>query len=179
MGNEVYCEGWVDGWIGLRDWRWLEGDTCWPQSGILSTTQHTIRLHQEHIWLLCNAVSICCKLLLINPLFFILLLVQWLFWHFHCLCHAQALTTRLCLIQARTPAINIQSNIHRAKKGRQEHNYTSFSILVEVKKEEGSTHKSLILAQRLVGEIKQRQIASLCWDVSADKDLPMPHFHGA
>lgn len=43
---------------------------------------------------------------------------------------------------------------------------------------EGSAHKSLILAQRLVGEIKQRQAASLSRDEAADKDLSMAHFHG-
>lgn len=43
---------------------------------------------------------------------------------------------------------------------------------------EGSAHKSLILAQRLLGEIKQRQAASPSRDGAADKDLSMAHFHG-
>lgn len=40
------------------------------------------------------------------------------------------------------------------------------------------THKSLILAQRLVGEIKQRQTASPSRDGAPDKDLSMAHFSG-
>lgn len=42
---------------------------------------------------------------------------------------------------------------------------------------EGSAHKSLTLAQRSVGEIKQRQATSLSRDGAADKDLSMAHFH--
>ncbi|TNN62710.1 hypothetical protein EYF80_027052 [Liparis tanakae] len=41
----------------------------------------------------------------------------------------------------------------------------------------GSAHKSLILAQRLVGEIKQRRAASPSRDGAVDKDLPVAHFH--
>lgn len=66
----------------------------------------------------------------------------------------------------------------RLERSSQDHNYTSFISLAEVEKEEESTGKSLILAQCLLGEIKQKQSESLCRDVSADKDLSMAHFHG-
>lgn len=84
-----------------------------------------------------------------------------------------------CVVpQARTHVIIIQSNIRRVEKDCQDHKYTSFTLGLHIRAAEGSTHKSLILAQRLVGEIKQRQTASPCRDGSADKDLSMAHFHG-
>lgn len=63
------------------------------------------------------------------------------------------------------------------EKDCQDHNYTSFTLGLHIRAAEGSTHKSLILAQHLVGEIKQRQTAGPCRDGSTDKDLSMVHLH--
>lgn len=83
-----------------------------------------------------------------------------------------------CIVaQAQTHVIIILSNIGRVEKDCHDHKYTSF-ILGPRSCRGKRTHKSLILAQRLVGEIKQRQTASPSRDGAPDKDLSMAHFSG-
>lgn len=83
-----------------------------------------------------------------------------------------------CIVaQAQTHVIIILSNIGRVEKDCHDRKYTSF-ILGPRSCRGKRTHKSLILAQHLVGEIKQRQTASPSRDGAPDKDLSMAHFSG-
>ena len=83
-----------------------------------------------------------------------------------------------CIVpQAQTHVITIPSNIRRVEKDCHDRKYTGFAL--GLRRCRGKrTHKSLILAQRLVGEIKQRQMASPSRDGAPDKDLSMVHFNG-
>lgn len=111
------------------------------------------------------------------------LLVWGSFWRFHCLYPPQAqpsaadpdhtalsLRHRPMLLSSRATFVEWKRIVTTTK-------YTSFTLGLRSCRGKRA-HKSLILAQCLVGEIKQRRTASPSRDGAPDKDLSMAHFSG-